>query len=148
MADMVRSGNRIALPKPRTKGSQSKSSKARKLARMPQAFEHAPDDPLDLPTLFYIMCWLIPVKQVDWAPTPVFKGVLPTSASSISTDELTLWIRTKLEQHHPRLAKLLHVTQYSARIGMANVLALVAHRRSWMYSGHGPLTSVAQCTHA
>ena len=126
MADMVRSGNRIALPKPRTKGSQNKSSKARKLARMPQAFEHAPDDPLDLPTLFYIMCWLIPVKQVDWASTPVFKGVLSTSASSISTDELTLWIRTKLEQHHPCLAKLLHVTQYSARIGMATVLALVA----------------------
>ena len=126
MAGMVHTGHRIALPKPSTKGSASKSKKARKLARMPQAFEHAPDDPLDLPTLFYIMCWLIPVVQSDWASTPVFKGVLATSNASISIDELTAWIRAKLAQHHPCLAKLLHITQYSARIGMATVLALVA----------------------
>ena len=126
IAGMVISKERIAIHKPRTKTSLSKSAKARSRARLPQAFEHAPEDPLDLPTLFYIMCWLDPIDQAKWQSTPAFRGVKATSEISISAAELNTWLQSTATKHHPALAKLLHLTQYSARIGMATVLALVA----------------------
>ena len=126
IAGMVTSGQRIAIHKPRTKTSFNKSAESRRRARVPQAFEHAPEDPLDLPSLFFIMCWLDPIEESKWQFTPAFRGVKPASKISISADELNSWLQSTAKRHHPALAKLLHLTQYSARIGMATVLALVA----------------------